>query len=170
MADTSSAIDIAATVKKWKNKRGSLIMMLHEIQNQRGYVPREVALDLASQVGVPLARIYEVLTFYNYFKLKSPGRAVISVCTGTACHLKGAPELVEAFEKELGISDGETSEDGDFHLQCVRCVGCCGLAPVVVINGKTYGKCRASEVPGIIDQWREQLAAGSEEGDTHARS
>jgi NADH-quinone oxidoreductase subunit E len=152
----ASPLDV--TIRKWAKKRGSLIMMLHEIQNQRGYVPREQALELAQAVGVPLARIYEVLTFYNYFKLKSPGKAVISVCTGTACHLKGAPELIDAFKAELGIIEGETTEDGIFHLQCVRCVGCCGLAPAVVINGKTYGKVKPSDIRGIIAEWREKVA------------
>lgn len=152
------APEISTVIKRWQNKRGSLIMMLHDIQDQLGYVPRETALQLAHAVDVPLARIYEVLTFYNYFKLESPGKAVISVCTGTACHMKGAPELVEAFKEELGIEVGQTTEDGNFHLQCVRCVGCCGLAPVVVINGKTYGKLKPAEVRGVIGQWQEKLA------------
>jgi len=151
--------EITTTVRKWKKKRGNLIMMLHEIQNTRGYVPREVALELAPQIDVPLARIYEVLTFYHYFKLKSPGRAVVSICTGTACHLKGGPEVVSAFQEELKIGQGETTEDGNFHLQCVRCVGCCGLAPAVVVNGKTYGKVKPQDVRGIVGQWQEQLAA-----------
>lgn len=150
--------DLDLTVKRWGQKRGALIMMLHEIQNTRGYVPREAALELARRVDVPLARIYEVLTFYNYFKTSSPGRAVISICTGTACHLKGAGELLAAFAEELGIEDGQTTEDGDFHLQTVRCVGCCGLAPVVVVNGKTYGKARPDQVKSILAEWRETFA------------
>lgn len=148
--------DIAAmAVKKWKGKRGSLIMALHEIQNQMGYVPREATMEISSQMDVPLARIYEVLTFYNYFKLEAPGKAVISICTGTACYLKGAPALVEEFKKDLGIDIGETTPDGIFHLQCVRCVGCCGLAPVVSVNGKIYGKLKPSDIKPIIAEWRE---------------
>jgi NADH:ubiquinone oxidoreductase subunit E len=150
--------DLDLTVKKWGRKRGSLIMMLHEIQNTRGYVPRQAALELAHRVDVPLARIYEVLTFYNYFKTASPGRAVISICTGTACHLKGASNILAVFAEELGIEDGQTTDDGDFHLQTVRCVGCCGLAPVVVVNGKTYGKARPDQVKSILAEWRESFA------------
>jgi NADH-quinone oxidoreductase subunit E len=150
------------TVRKWAKKRGSLIMMLHEIQNQRGFVPREAALELAKAADVPLARIYEVLTFYNYFKITAPGKAVISICTGTACHLKGAPEVLGAFRDELEIEEGQTTPDGVFHLQCVRCVGCCGLAPAVVINGKTYGKVKPADVRGMLAEWREKVAA--EEG------
>jgi NADH-quinone oxidoreductase subunit E len=160
MAATTGDRHLDITVRKWARKRGALIMMLHEIQNQRGYVPREQALALANAVGVPLARIYEVLTFYNYFKLASPGKAVISVCTGTACHLKGAPEIVDAFREELGIEEGQTTEDGVFHLQSVRCVGCCGLAPATVINGQTHGKIKPADVRSIIGQWRDKVEAG----------
>ncbi len=159
MSVPAQETDISLTVKKWRKKRGSLIMMLHDIQNQYGFVPREVALELAEAVDVPLARIYEVLTFYNYFKLKSPGKVVISVCTGTACHLKGAGELVDAFREELGIGEGETTEDDVFHLQSVRCVGCCGLAPVVILNGKTYGKMKPAQVRAVIAEWRAVAAA-----------
>ena len=152
--------DIAAlAVKKWKGKRGSLIMALHEIQNQMGYVPREATMEISSQMDVPLARIYEVLTFYNYFKLEAPGKAVISICTGTACYLKGSPALVEEFKKDLGIEIGETTADGLFHLQCVRCIGCCGLAPVVSVNGKIYGKLKPSDIKPIIAEWREVFSA-----------
>jgi len=150
----------ALAIKKWRGKRGALIMALHEIQNQQGFVPREAALEISAALAVPLARIYEVLTFYNYFKLDAPGKAVISVCTGTACHLKGAPALVEEFKRELGLEVGQTDASGDFHLQCVRCVGCCGLAPVAVINGKTYGKLQPSEIRKVVAEWRERLARG----------
>lgn len=151
----------AARVKaigKWKGRRGALIMALHELQNQKGYVPRDAAMDISNVLDIPLAQIYEVLTFYNYFKLEAPGRAVVSVCTGTACHLKGAPEIVKEFSKELGLEVGESSKDGAFHLQCVRCVGCCGLAPVVVVNDKTYGRMKPSDVKRIISEWRERFA------------
>lgn len=130
-------------------------MALHAIQDQRGFVPREDALEVAAAMDVPLARIYEVITFYNYFKLSPPGEVVISVCTGTACHLKGAPQVTDAFCSHLEIDVGETTSDGRFHLQTVRCVGCCGLAPAVVINGKTYGKVTPGQVPGIVDEWRQ---------------
>jgi len=152
------ASGIKSPISKWKGKRGALIMALHELQNQKGYVPRESAMEISKVLEIPLAQIYEVLTFYNYFKLEAPGRAVISVCTGTACHLKGAPEIVKEFSKELGIGVGDSTPDGNFHLQCVRCVGCCGLAPVVVVNEKTYGKMKPSDVKRILTEWREKFA------------
>lgn len=157
-SESSPPAGTALAIKKWRNKRGALVMALHEIQNQQGYIPRDAALDVSEAMGVPLARIYEVITFYHYFKLSSPGKAVISVCTGTACHLKGAPALLEAFQEALAIPVGESTADGLFHLQGVRCVGCCGLAPVVVVNGKTYGKLQPSGVPAVIDEWRTRFA------------
>jgi NADH:ubiquinone oxidoreductase subunit E len=140
MTTTSTKDDVTLIAKRWKNKRGSLIMALHGLQNRYGYVPREAAMNLAEQMDVPLARIYEVITFYNYFKLKSPGKHVVSVCMGTACYLKGATELIEQTSKELNVAPGETTPDGEFHLQMVRCVGCCGLAPVVTINETLLAK------------------------------
>jgi NADH:ubiquinone oxidoreductase subunit E len=140
MNATQANDDVAKIAKRWKNKRGSLIMALHALQNRFGYVPRDAAMSLAEQMDVPLARIYEVITFYNYFKLKSPGNHVVSVCMGTACYLKGAPQLLEHASKSLHVSPGETTPDGEFHLQMVRCVGCCGLAPVVTINEALLAK------------------------------
>ncbi len=156
--------DVVAAVRKWKSKRGSLIMVLHEIQNARGYVPREVALYLSKELSIPLARIYEALTFYHYFKLEPPGKAVISVCTGTACYLKGSQALVDEFAKETGAPVGGSTEDKLFHLQCVRCVGCCGLAPVANVNGKTYGKLTPPDIKKIVHEWREHFAGEGAKG------
>lgn len=132
-------------------------MALHEIQDVKGYVPWEDAVDIANGLGIPLARIYEVLTFYNFFKLEAPGKAVVSVCTGTACYLKGNDKVLEEFKKELGVSEGESTADRMFHLQVVRCVGCCGLAPVCVVNGKTYGRITPADVQKIIEEWKNKL-------------
>ena len=114
MSPTETEDEIATIAKRWKNKRGSLIMALHGLQDRYGYVPREAAMSLGEQMDVPLARIYEVLTFYNYFRLKSPGKHVVSVCMGTACYLKGAPQLLSRASEELGIKPGETTADGKF--------------------------------------------------------
>ena len=159
MDGNSTAAQVAA---KWSKKRGSLIMALHEIQGVKGYVPWEDAMDIATEMNIPLARIYEVLTFYNFFKLDAPGKAVISVCTGTACYLKGNDKVLEEFKKELGIGEGESTEDKMFHLQSVRCVGCCGLAPVCVVNGKTYGRVTPNDVRNILDEWRRKLSEDEE--------
>ena len=159
MEGNSTASQVAA---KWRKKRGSLIMALHEIQGVKGFVPWEDAMDIAAEMDIPLARIYEVLTFYNFFKLDAPGKAVISVCTGTACYLKGNDKVLEEFKKELGIGEGESTEDKMLHLQSVRCVGCCGLAPVCVVNGKTYGRVTPNDVRNILDEWRKKLSEDEE--------
>ncbi len=162
MTDTENKqedIDLEAIVKslaKWKNKRGSLIMALHEVQGALGYVPWDAAKVVSAELKVPVARIFEVLTFYNYFKLEAPGKYIVSVCDGTACHIKGADKLLKEFSKELDVNIGESTEDKLFHLQSVRCLGCCGLAPVVVVNGKTYGKVEVSAVADIVNEWRAQ--------------
>jgi NADH:ubiquinone oxidoreductase subunit E len=132
--------DVAAIAKRWKTKRGSLIMALHALQDRYGYVPRDAAMSLGAQMDVPLARIYEVLTFYNYFRLEKPGDKVVSVCLGTACYLKGAPQLLQQASNELRIKPGETTANNEYHLQVVRCVGCCGLAPVVTVNDHLLAK------------------------------
>jgi NADH-quinone oxidoreductase subunit E len=131
-------------------------MVLHELQNQFGYVPRDVSLQLAQQLDIPLARIYEVITFYNYFKLDPPGKYTIAVCLGTACYLKGAPDLVNEIKNILNIEEGQTTKDGLFHLDVVRCLGCCGLAPVMMVNGQIYGKVTRSEVAGILAKYRKE--------------
>lgn len=159
MADDKEKIqeETKKMLVKWKSKRGALIMALHEIQGAFGYVPWSAMEVTSKELGIPMAQIYSVLTFYNYFKLKAPGKVVISVCDGTACHIKGAPEVINAFEKELGVPEGQTTADGLFYTQIVRCLGCCGLAPVVVVNGKTYGKVAGIDVPKIIAEWREKM-------------
>lgn len=152
MSEKKEYIYLPNLVQKWKDKRGNLIMILHEIQNHYGYVPREVALKLSELLDVPLARIYEVITFYNYFKLKPPGKNIISVCIGTACYLKGGQELIEELKNLLGVKEGETTSNGLFHLQPVRCLGCCGLAPVMMINNKVYGKVKKEDLVAILSQ------------------
>ena len=144
--------EITVIAQKWKKKRGSLIMALHDLQGRMGYVPREAAMRLGREMCVPLARTYEVVTFYNYFKLAAPGKYIISVCTGTACHIKSSAELLAGLEKELNIHEGESTQDKEYHLQCVRCLGCCGLAPLVSVNGKVYGKLKSTDSCYVIER------------------
>lgn len=145
--------NLEEVVEKWRGKQGNLIMILHEIQNQYGYVPREVSFELSRLLQIPLARIYEVITFYNYFKLEPPGKHTISVCMGTACYLKGTPQLVDELKNLLNVAEGETTQDGLFHLQAVRCLGCCGLAPVIMIDEKIYGKVQKEQIAGILAEY-----------------
>lgn len=144
-------IEVSSHVDKWKDQEGNLIMILHSIENEHGYVPREISMELSIELGVPLARIYEVITFYNYFKLVPPGKHNVAVCNGTACYLKGAPQLLAELERKLRIKDGETTEDREYHLETVRCIGCCGMAPAMVVDEKTHGKVMTTDLQSILD-------------------
>jgi len=145
--------EITNLVNKWKDKEGNLIMILHEIQNTHGYVPRELSLELSKMLNVPLARIYEVITFYNFFKLNPPGKHKISVCMGTACYLKGAPEILKEIKNILNVEESHTTKDGNFYLDVVRCLGCCGLSPVIMIDGKVYGKVKKGDIMEIVSHY-----------------
>ncbi|MDR2700872.1 MAG: NAD(P)H-dependent oxidoreductase subunit E [Spirochaetaceae bacterium] len=146
--------ELIAFIDEWKVKPGSLIMILHKTQETYGYISRAAAEQLSLLTGIPLARIYGVITFYHFFKTTKPGKHKISVCMGTACYLKGGQDLLEEARSLLGISGGEVSEDGLFSVDQVRCVGCCGLAPVMVIDNDTYGKLTKEMLPGIIAKYR----------------
>jgi NADH-quinone oxidoreductase subunit E len=143
-------------VERWSDQEGNLIMILHEIQNHHGYVPRESSLRLSEKTGIPLARIYEVLTFYHYFRLVPQGRHTLTVCNGTACYLKGSARLVAELEGRLGIKEGETTDDRQFHLETVRCIGCCGMAPALVVDKNTLGRVNPIDIAGIIERIRIQ--------------
>jgi NADH-quinone oxidoreductase subunit E len=146
--------ELLAFVDEWRDQPGNLIMILHKMQELYGYIPRAEAIELAHVLDVPLAKIYGVITFYHFFKLERPGRNKIQVCMGTACYLKGAADLVEEVENLLGIGVNESTEDWEFSMEAVRCVGCCGLAPVVTVNGEVYGKVTKAKLPEIIAQYR----------------
>ena len=145
-------------ILKWKDKPGSIIMILHKVQQEYGYISRESALALSELVDVPLAQIYGVITFYHFFKLHKPGRHIIQVCMGTACYLRDGEDLIREFERLLGLHVNSTTEDGEFSLEAVRCIGCCGLAPVITINEKVYGNLTKDRLPGIIAEVREKAA------------
>ncbi len=137
-------------IAEWKTKPGNLIMVLHRVQQEFGYIPRKIAFEVADRLDVPLAKIYGVMTFYNFFKLKKPGRNQIQVCMGTACYLKGGEDIIAEIEGILGVGLNTVTPDGEFSVEAVRCIGCCGLAPVMVINGKVYGKVQPQDLHAII--------------------
>jgi NADH-quinone oxidoreductase subunit E len=146
--------ELKAFIAEWKNKPGNLIMVLHRVQQNFGYIPREVAFEVADLLDVPLAKIYGVITFYNFFKLKKPGRNQIQVCLGTACYLKGGEDIIQEMEGILGVGLNTVTPDGEFSMEAVRCLGCCGLAPVMVINGEVYGKVKTENLQGVIAKIR----------------
>ena len=148
--------EISAFTDEWKSKPGNLIMVLHQVQQTYGYIPRNIAIEISERLSVPLAKIYGVVTFYNFFKLEKAGKYRIQVCLGTACYIRGGDDLLKTLEKELGIGLNSTTPDGMFSIEAVRCLGCCGLAPVIVVNGNVHGRLTSKDVPAIIEQYRKQ--------------
>ena len=146
--------ELISFIEEWKVKPGSLIMILHKTQEVFGYISEEAASHLAVLTGVPLARIYGVITFYHYFKTKKPGKYRISVCMGTACYLKGSQDILLDTRKSLGIAEDEVTEDGLFSVDAVRCIGCCGLAPVLTVNADTHGKLKKEVLPDILSLYK----------------
>ena len=136
-----------------------LIMILSDIQNEYGYIPLEVQELVSARTGISVAEIYGVVTFYSFFSLTPKGKYVIGCCLGTACYVKGAQQVIDKFSEILNIKPGETSEDGLFTLDALRCIGACGIAPAVSINGKVYSKVAVKDVPVIIDQLKADAAA-----------
>lgn len=156
MQEERLSSDIEDLIGKWRDKKGSLIMILHGIQDKYGYVPRAMSLQLSRYLDIPLARIYEVITFYHYFRLEPPGRHHISVCMGTACYLKGACDILDELKSILSVEEGHTTKDGQFHLDVVRCLGCCGLAPVIKIDDKIYSKVKKDNIMEILSGYEEE--------------
>ena len=148
--------EISAFIDEWKSKPGNRIMVLHQVQQTYGYIPRNIAIEISERLSVPLAKIYGVVTFYNFFKLEKAGKYKIQVCLGTACYIRGGDDLLKTLEKELGIGLNSTTPDGMFSIEAVRCLGCCGLAPVIVVNGNVHGRLTSKDVPAIIEQYRKQ--------------
>ncbi len=138
---------------RWRDKPGNLIMVLHRIQETYRYIPRAIAFQVADLLRVPLARIYGVITFYHFFRLKRPGRHLISVCMGTACYLRGAEDLIQELETLLGTGLNTVTEDGEFSVEAVRCLGCCGLAPVLTVDGQVYGRMTKEHLADILAKY-----------------
>ena len=135
-----------------------LIAVLHKTQELYGYLPSEIMDRIAEKMQIPTAHIWGVATFYHYFNLKPIGRYVVSVCLGTACYVKGADKILNTLKKELGVEVGETTEDKLFTLQGARCLGACGIAPVIMIDDKIYGELDAKKTINIINQYRKAAA------------
>jgi len=137
----------------FNNDKENLIMIIQAIQRRYNYLPEPALKYLAISIGVPLSQIYGVATFYSTFSLEPRGRNIISICLGTACHVRGGERVRERIEGSLNLKDGETTDDMRFTLETVRCIGCCSLGPVVKINEDMYGNISSDQVDKIIDQY-----------------
>ena len=144
------------------DKNGALIPTLHHAQQAYGYLPKELQLYIAQKLQIPAAKVYGVATFYSYFTMTKKGRYQVNICMGTACFVRGADKMLAKFESDLGTKAGTTSEDGEYSIDALRCIGACGLAPVLTVNGKVYGCIEEKDVEGVITDF---LATLSVEGD-----
>lgn len=150
-----TAIDKA---RKGPRPQSQLIGVLHKLQDAMGYLGPEQLAAVAQLMQIPEAKITGVATFYHFFRLRPKGQFVVSVCLGTACHIKEAPAIVEAISRELGVKLGETTPDGVFSLEQARCLGICGLAPVILINSDVHGPIKPEQVPALLRQYRQKAA------------
>lgn len=137
-------------IRALPEKQGALITVLHKAQAIFGYLPKEVQVFVAEGLKLPVSKVYGVVQFYSFFTMTPKGKYRIAVCMGTACYVKGAEKVLDRFKKILGINEGETTADGRFSLEALRCVGACGLAPVVVIDDQVYGKVTPKKVTDIL--------------------
>lgn len=146
--------DFKFFMKENKNKKGALMAVLHEAQSTFGYLPKEIQEMISEEMRIPVSEIYGVATFYSQFTLVPKGEYDIGVCLGTACYVRGAQDILNKIEEELGISVGQTTPDGKFSISPTRCLGACGLAPVIVVNEDVHGRLKPDDVKAILDKYR----------------
>jgi len=139
----------------FRNDPQELINVLHRCQEHFGYLPAEVQEVVSEELTVPVAKIYGVITFYSFFTMTPKGKHPISICMGTACYVRGAEKVLDEFKRELGLQVGQTTNDGKFSLSSLRCVGACGLAPVVLVGDKTYGRVAPDDVKNILKEYEQ---------------
>lgn len=140
---------------QFNNDEGELINVLHTVQHKLGYLPAEVQEVIAKELDTSVAKVYGVVTFYSYFTMIPKGEFPISICMGTACYVRGAEQVLGEFKRQLKVEVGESTDDGKFSLNCLRCVGACGLAPVVMVGEKVFGRVAPTQVKQIIAEYRE---------------
>ena len=154
--NSAAAAKITEICARYKDERTPLMMILSDIQNEYGYIPLEVQELVSKETGISVAEIYGVVTFYSFFSLTPKGKYIVGCCLGTACYVKGAQNVIDKFSEILKIQPGETSEDGLFTLDALRCIGACGIAPAVSINGQVYPKMSVDQVPVVINELKKE--------------
>ena len=154
--NSAAAAKITEICARYKDERTPLMMILSDIQNEYGYIPLEVQELVSKETGISVAEIYGVVTFYSFFSLTPKGKYIVGCCLGTACYVKGAQNVIDKFSEILKIQPGETTEDGLFTLDALRCIGACGIAPAVSINGKVYPKMSVDQVPVVINDLKKE--------------
>ena len=148
---------IITILEKYRDMKDPAMLILQKIQEELGYVGQEYLMYISENNGISLSKLYGIVTFYPHFKLNPPGKYIIKVCQGTACHVRGGARVLGELERLESIKPGETSEDRHFSLESVRCLGTCGLSPVIMIDDKTYGRIKPVKLRQILSQYREAI-------------
>jgi len=146
--------NISEILDKYEPDQSSVIPVLQDVQEKLGYLPKDTLIEISKSLNVPLSRVLSLATFFKAFSLEPKGKYPIHICLGTACHVRGAKLVLEKFERELGIKSGETTQDLQFSLDEVRCVGCCGLAPVVMVGEEVHGKISQAKAPAVLKKYK----------------
>ena len=155
---------LAEIIETYKNSKGTLIGLLQDISDEFGYLPEEMLEEVCKEVGAPLSLLYSLATFYSSFRLEPIGKHHVCVCMGTACHVRGAGKIVDLLERELKIEVGETTEDNEYTLETVRCLGACALAPLIVYDGEYHGKMDQKGMTKLLQKDTEVAPTDTEEG------
>lgn len=148
-------LELEEFIDSLPDKKGALIEVLHKAQHIFGYLPKEVQLFVAQKLDLPASKVFGVVSFYSYFTTEPRGEFVVNVCMGTACFVRGAAAVLEELEKDLGIKVGQTTPDGKFTIEVLRCVGACGLAPVVMVNDRVYGHVTPQDIKNILAEYQD---------------
>ena len=146
--------ELDGILAQYKGQKDALITVLHKAQELFGYLPQAVQIRVAEALDVPLSEVYGVVTFYALFSTKPKGKYKISACKGTACYVRGSERVLERIEKELGIKAGDTTADAKFSLEVVRCLGACGLGPVIMVNDDVHARLKPDKIPGVLSRYK----------------
>ena len=143
--------EVQEILKVYKQEKDNLIQILNDVQEKYGYIPKVAQEEISEYLGIPMAEVYGVVTFYSRFTLEPKGKYNISVCLGTACFVKGSQQILDRLKERLNLKEGKTSEDGKFSIDTTRCVGACGIAPVFTVNGEVYGRATVKKLDEVLD-------------------
>jgi NADH-quinone oxidoreductase subunit E len=146
--------EVDTIIKQYKGKESAILAILQDIQSKKKYLPKEILEQVSQKMQIPVTHIFRLATFYNALSIKPRGRHKIDVCLGTACHVRGGNKIIDKLKRDLGIPVGETTKDKRFTLESVRCVGCCSLGPVAVVDGEVYGRLTQDKIPALLKEFK----------------
>jgi NADH-quinone oxidoreductase subunit E len=146
--------EIDTIIKQYRGSESAILAILQDIQSKEKYLPKEALEEVSQKMHIPMTHVFRIATFYNALSIKPRGRHKVDVCLGTACHVRGGNKIIDKLSRDLGIQVGETTKDKRFTLESVRCVGCCSLGPVMVVDGNVFGRLTQEKVPGLLKEFK----------------